>query len=76
MRDADSFVQFCRDTEELENEEILDRCGALPRDRIIYRRLCETLKPRRVRHSLGVMATALWMARHFGTVPEEKARLA
>lgn len=61
---------------ETENEALLELCGATEEEWECYRRMKAYLKPHRLRHSLGVMVTALRMADIFGYVPAEKARLA
>lgn len=61
---------------ELSGEELLERAGAGPQEFDCYRRLKETLKPHRLRHSLGVMHMAMLLADAYRLVPLEKVRLA
>ena len=65
-----------RSLEELSDTEILDRCDATPQEREYYERLMGMLKPRRVRHSLGVMHMAMLLADGYRNVSVEQARLA
>lgn len=61
---------------ELSDEEILDRCDCTEREREYYEQLKSFLKPKRLRHSLGVMHMAMLLADGYRNVPLEKARLA
>ena len=65
-----------RSLEELSDTEILDRCDATMQEREYYERLTGMLKPRRVRHSLGVMHMAMLLADGYRNVSVEQARLA
>ena len=60
----------------LSDEEMLERAGATPQEFAYYERLKAELKPRRVKHSLGVMHMAMLLADGYRNVPLEKARLA
>lgn len=65
-----------RPLDELSDEEILDRCDATEEERGYYERLKTMLKPRRLRHSLGVMHMAMLLADGYRNVSIEQARLA
>ncbi len=65
-----------RQPEELTNEELLDACDATEYERECFFFLKETLMPERLRHSIGVMLTAVRLADVYRDVPVEKARLA
>ncbi len=60
----------------LSAEEMLERAGATPEEFEYFEKLKAELKPRRIRHSLGVMHMAMLLADGYRNVPLEKARLA
>ena len=65
-----------RPLDTLSGEEMLERAGATAEEFEYYQKLKAELKPRRLRHSLGVMHMAMLLADAYRTVPLEKARLA
>ncbi len=65
-----------RSLEDLSDQDILDRCDATGEERRYYEKLSTMLKPRRLRHSLGVMHMAMLLADAYRNVSIEKARLA
>ncbi|MBQ4425434.1 MAG: nicotinate (nicotinamide) nucleotide adenylyltransferase [Lachnospiraceae bacterium] len=65
-----------RSLNDLSDTEILERSDATPQEMEFYSQLKQMLKPRRLRHSLGVMHMAMLLADGYRNVPVEKARLA
>lgn len=62
--------------ESLSDREMLERCQAGPMEFEYYEKLTTLLSPRRVKHCLGVMHTAMLLADAYRNVPLDKARLA
>jgi len=65
-----------RSLDDLSEDEMLDRAEATPEERGMFREMKTYLKPRRIRHCLGVMHMAMLLADAYRNVPLEKARLA